>query len=94
VFCQYFHCALIFLLKRKIKEKTGYEVKNLGSIFSNTHPLRKDIFIVYFLCEVFKGKPKPGGDLVELKWVDPKDIENHTKRTLNTRLKEYIMNIA
>ncbi len=82
------------VLKEKIKAKTGYDVKNLGSVFANTAPLKKDTFIVYFLCEVFKGKMKAGGDLVELKWIKPEDLEKYRKRPLNSRLKEYIMNIS
>lgn len=81
------------VLKKKIKEKTGYDVKNLGTIFSNTAPEKPDLFVVYFLCEVFKGKMKPGGDMHELKWVKPKELEDYRKRPLNSRLKEYIMNL-
>lgn len=81
-------------LKERIKTKTGYEVKNLGSVFVNTAPEKKDTLIIYFLCEIFKGEAKPGDDLVELKWVNPKELENYRKRKMNTRLKEYVMNIA
>lgn len=81
-------------LKHKIKLKTGYDIKNLGAVFANTAPGKKDLFIVYFLCEAFKGEEKAGDDLVELKWISPDKLEEYRKRPLNTRLKEYIMNLG
>ena len=81
------------VLKKKIKEKTGYEIKNLGTIFSKTYPEKEDILSVYFLCEVFKGKEKIGGDLKELKWVNPEELEKHFTTSFHPRLKEYIMNL-
>jgi len=81
------------ILKKKIKEKTGYEVKNLGAIFSKTYPEKKDFLAIYFLCEVFKGKEKAGDDLVELKWVKPEELEKHFTTSFHSRLKEYILSL-
>lgn len=80
-------------LKEQIKEKTGYDVKNLGAIFSKVYPEQKDLMTVYFLCEIFKGEEKVGGDLIELKWVAPDEIEKHFTTSFHSRLKEYIMNL-
>lgn len=80
-------------LKSQIKEKTGYEIKNLGAVFSKVYPEQKNLMTVYFLCEVFKGEEKVGGDLVELKWVNPDDIEEHFTTSFHPRLKEYINNL-
>ncbi len=80
-------------LKSQIKEKTGYDVKNLGAIFSKVYPEQEDLMTVYFLCEIFQGEEKAGGDLVELKWVSPEEIESHFTTSFHTRLKEYIMNL-
>jgi len=81
------------VLKKKIKLKTGYDVKNLGSIFSKTYPEKKDLLAIYFLCEVFKGEEKANDDLKELKWVSPEEIEKHFTTSFHPRLKEYIMNL-
>jgi len=81
------------ILKERILQQTGYEVKNLGTIFTRVMPEKKDFLLIYFLCEVFKGEEKPGKGLVELKWVAPEDVEKHFKTTFNTRLKEYILNL-
>ncbi|HDK41879.1 MAG TPA: NUDIX domain-containing protein [Candidatus Pacearchaeota archaeon] len=80
-------------LKEKIKLKTGYDVKNLGTIFTKTYPEKEDLLSIYFLCEVFKGEEKPGEDMVELKWVSPEEIEKHFTTSFHPRLKEYIMNL-
>jgi 8-oxo-dGTP pyrophosphatase MutT (NUDIX family) len=80
-------------LKDVVKLKTGYEVKNLGTIFSKIYPEKKDLMAVYFLCEVFKGNEKAGDDIHELKWVAPEQLEKHFTTSFHPRLKEYIMNL-
>ncbi len=81
------------ILKEKIKQKTGLDVKNLGSIFANTYPEKPEFLSIYFLCEVFGGEEKPADDLVELKWVSPEELEKHFTTSFHSRLKEYIMNL-
>ncbi len=80
-------------LKTHILKKTGYEIKNLGAIFSKIVNEKQDMLIVYFLTEVFKGKEKPGDGIVELKWVDPEEIEELFQTSFNSRLKEYLINL-
>ena len=82
------------VLKTKIKQKTGYTVKNLGSIFYKTYPEKKDLLGVYFLCEVVDGEAKPANDFVELKWVSPKELEGHFTTSFNSRLKEYLLSLG
>ena len=81
------------VLKAKIKEKTGYEIKNLGSVFYKTYPEKKDLLGVYFLCETVGGEEKPANDFVELKWVSPDEIESYFTASFPTRLKEYLNNL-
>lgn len=80
-------------LKKRIKEKTGLEVKNLGAVFSKVYPERKDYLAIYFLCEVFKGKEKPWKFYKELKWVAPEELEKLFTTSFHPRLKEYLMNL-
>ena len=80
-------------LKQKILEQTGYQVKNLGTIFVRTPKSEKNAFIVYFLCETFKGIEKPGGGLNELKWINPIDTQKYFTKNMNTRLKEYFKSL-
>jgi len=82
------------VLKQKIKNKTGYEVKNLGAVFVNTWPEKENLLVTYYLCEVFSGEPIPGDDIAELKWVDPDKVEKYLKTSFNKRLKEYILSLG
>ncbi len=79
--------------KEQIKQTTGLEVGNLGSIFSKTYPEKKDLFAIYFLCEVRRGKQKAGGDLKELKWVKPEELEKYFTTSFHPYLREYILNL-
>ncbi|MBU0894063.1 MAG: NUDIX domain-containing protein [Nanoarchaeota archaeon] len=81
------------VLKKSIKNKTGYGIKNLGTIFSKVYPEQKDLMTVFFLCEVFEGEEKAGEDITELKWADPEELETLFTTSFHPRLKEYIMNL-
>ena len=76
-----------------IQKKTGLIVKNLGCVFSRIFKENKKILIMYYLCESIDGKEQPSDDIVELKWVTSEELENYFTTSLDTRLKEYIMNL-
>ncbi|HUW43473.1 MAG TPA: NUDIX domain-containing protein [Bacillota bacterium] len=80
-------------LKKKIKEKTGLEIENLGVIFSKIYPEKKDLLSIYFLCEVIGGKEKLSNDLVELKWVTPEELETYFTTSFHPHMKEYVLNL-
>jgi len=80
-------------IKRKIREETGLEVENLGTVFSRVFPEKNDFFLIYNLCELVGGNEKPEGDIKELKWVSPDEIENYFTTSFDPKLKEYINNI-
>ena len=77
-------------LKRNVKAKTGYDVKNLGAIFSKTYPEKPDLIGIYFLTQVFEGEEKPGDNLTELKWVSPNELENYFTTSFHKKLKQYL----
>jgi len=81
------------ILVKKIKQKTGYNVKSLGAVFAKTYPEKKDFLSVYYLCEIVGGKEKAGDDFTELKWVKPQDLQKNFTTTFHPHLKEYIMNL-
>ena len=81
------------ILKIRIKNKTGLEIKNLGSIFNKTYPEKKDMLGVCFLCESVSGEEKPSNDFNELKWVSPDEIEGYFSTSFHPRLKEYLMGL-
>lgn len=80
-------------IKRKIKEKTGFEVESLGSVFAETQPEKEGLLSIYYLCEVVGGKEKPCSECEELKWVSPNEIENYFRKSLHPNLKEYLLSI-
>jgi ADP-ribose pyrophosphatase YjhB (NUDIX family) len=80
-------------LKKKIKEKTGLDVKNLGAIFAKTYPEKKEFLSIYFLCEAVGGEEKAADDLVELKWVKPEELENYFTTSFHPHMKEYVLNL-
>ncbi|MFH1326625.1 MAG: NUDIX hydrolase [archaeon] len=80
-------------LKKHVKEKTGYNIKNLGAIFSNIYSEKKDLLAVYFLTQIFDGKEKPGSEFIELKWVNPKELEKYFTTSFNKKLKQYLIDL-
>jgi len=80
-------------VERKIREKTNLKVKSLGCVFARELKEKNKILLLYYLCEVVSGKERPRDDLVELKWVEPKDLEKYFTTSFDPRLKEYILNI-
>lgn len=80
-------------LKKRIKEKTGLKIENLGAIFSKVYPEKEGLLAIYFLCEVISGKEKPADDLIELKWVKPEELENYFTTSFHPHMKEYVLNL-
>ncbi|MGD9276063.1 MAG: NUDIX domain-containing protein [Candidatus Pacearchaeota archaeon] len=80
-------------LKAKIKEQTGYKVANLGTIFTRIPKKEPNTVVIFFLCEIIKGQEKPAKGLIEIKWINPSEAENYFTKNMNSRLKEYFMNL-
>jgi ADP-ribose pyrophosphatase YjhB (NUDIX family) len=81
-------------LKRTAKEKTGYIIHNLGAVYAENKLKDREELKLYFLCETTEGKEKPGKNVAELRWINPKEIEKQLHKKLPTRLKEYIFGLV
>lgn len=81
-------------LKRTIKEKTGYEISNLGSIFSGKSIDDNNELVIYFLCEVKNGQEKLGNNVEKIVWVKADEIEKLTNEKIPSRLYKYLKEIA
>mgnify|MGYP001583564301 FL=1 len=79
-------------LKKIIKEKTGYYISNLGSIFAGIE--KKEELAIYFLCEIKEGKEELGKKVKEIKWVKANEIEDLINEKLPGKLMEYIKDIT
>ena len=82
------------VLKKKIKLKTGYSIKNIGTFFSQTHEEKPEIVSISFLTKVFEGKELPGDDFAELKWVSANELEDHFKIPIHKKLKEFLFELV
>ena len=80
-------------IKREVKEETGLNVESLGVIFAKTYPEKKDLLAIYYLCEIIDGKEKVGQDFLELKWVNPEELEKYFTTSFHPKLKEYILGL-
>jgi ADP-ribose pyrophosphatase YjhB (NUDIX family) len=81
-------------LKRVAKEKTGYIIHNLGTVYAENRLKDKQALRIYFLCEATEGKETLGKNVAEIKWISPKEIEKQLKKKLPTRLKGYIFGLG
>ncbi len=79
-------------LKKIIKEKTGYYISNLGSIFAGVK--KKEELAIYFLCEIKEGREELGNGVKEIKWVKANEVENLINEKLPGKLKEYLKSIT
>lgn len=79
--------------KKIILDSTGFEVGNLGSIFTRIADERENLVLAYFLCEIRKGELKSSEKFKELKWVNPEELEKYFTTSFHPRLKEYILNL-
>lgn len=80
-------------LMQKVKEETGYNVEILGSVFARILPEKKDLVLVYYLCEVIGGEERASNDAEELKWVKPEELRKYFTTSFEPILEEYITNL-
>ena len=80
-------------LKTKIKEQTGLEIENLGNIFAMIPKEKEDFVLILYLCEVVGGNEKVGGNLKEIKWVKPEELDEYFTIAYHKYLREYILNL-
>jgi|GEM_PF-1055840 ADP-ribose pyrophosphatase YjhB (NUDIX family) len=81
-------------LKKHIKNKTGYVVKNVGTFFSRTYEEKPEVVSISFLTKVFEGEEEPGNGIAELKWVKIDEIESHFKIPIHKKLKEFLLELV
>ncbi len=77
----------------EVERKTGFKVKNLGSVFSRFFKENKKVIIIYYLCEVVGGEESVGASFKELRWVKPEELENYFTTSLDPRLMEYLLHL-
>ena len=81
-------------LKLEVKKKTGLNVESLGVVFAKTYPEKREFLSIYYLCEAVGGIEKAGEQFVEIKWVNPGEIEKYFTTSFHPKLKEYILSLG
>lgn len=80
-------------LKRITKEKTGFIIHNLGTIYSENRLEDKEDLKIYFLCEATEGEEKKGEGVEEMIWIKPSEAEKKLETKFPTRLREFIIGL-
>lgn len=67
-------------IRREVKEEANIEIANLKPVhFGEDHRVRKGVMshlvFLVFSAKYKSGEPKPGDDIVELRWVTKKDCK-------------------
>jgi len=81
---------LEFYLKHEIRIKTGLEVNPEKVIFAKTYPEKREFLSIYYLCKPVGGQEKAGEKLVEIKWVDPGEVQKYFTTSLHPNLLVYL----
>jgi hypothetical protein len=63
----------------------------LEKLYSQKRIQKKRKFLsIYYLCKLTGGEEKVGGDLVELKWINPTDVKKYFTTFLHPKLFKYL----
>jgi 8-oxo-dGTP diphosphatase len=79
-------------LKYEIKENTGLEVNVKHVVFAKTYPEKREFLSIYYHCELTSSGQKEvtEGNLKELKWVKPSEVENYFTTSIHPTILEYL----
>ena len=79
-------------LKNEIKKKTNLEVDVKEVVFAKTYPEDRRFLSIYYLCHTNPCSEKAGEKFVEIKWVNPDEIEKYFTTSLHPKLQQYLKN--
>lgn len=82
-------------LRSEIKIKTGLDIKNEKIIFAKTYPENREFISVYYYCEIADDSQEgiAGEKFVEIKWVQPSEVEKYFTTSLHPKLLEYLKSL-
>lgn len=79
-------------LKIEIKKKTNLDVVVKDVVFAKTYPEDRRFLSIYYLCKATAGEEKASEKFVEVKWVNPPEVEKYFTTTLHPKLLQYLKN--
>lgn len=74
---------------REVLEETGLKVKSPILISSRKHP-QFPVLIHYYSFNTTDDKTKPGKDIKQLKWVNPKEIPSYFTTNFDKNVARYL----
>jgi len=78
-------------LKFEIKENAGLDVEVKHVVLAKTYPEIREFLSVYYHCAVNnKGSEMAAGNLSELKWVKPSEVESYFTTSIHPALLRYL----
>ena len=78
---------------KKVKMKTGLDIKIKNIIFAKTYPEKPEFLSIYYLCENLGGKEAAGEKFMEVKWIKPSDVTRYFTTSLHPKLFEYLRSL-
>lgn len=80
-------------LKHEVKIKTELEIDVKKVVFAKTYPEKREFLSIYYLCEKIGGEAKASEKFVEVKWVEPEEVEKYFTTSLHPKLLELLKKI-
>jgi ADP-ribose pyrophosphatase YjhB (NUDIX family) len=82
-------------LKFEIKENTGLDVDVKQVVFAKTYPEKREFLSIYYYCELTTPgqKEHTQGNLKELEWIKPTEVENYFTTSIHPKILEYLKSL-
>ncbi len=80
-------------LMSEIKNKTHLDIRVKNIVFAKTYPENRQFLSIYYLCEPLIADEMPGGNIKELKWIDPSKVEEYFTSSIHPKIIEYLKSL-
>lgn len=89
----YYENELEVYLKDQIKRKTALNVEIKKVVFAKTYPEKREFLSIYYHCEPISGEARAGEKFVEIKWINPTEVQDYFTTSLHPKLLEYLRTV-
>lgn len=77
----------------EVKGKAGIEVEVQNIIFAKTYPEDRKFLSIYYLCHAKSQAAEAAGSFVEVKWINPGDVEKYFTTSIHSTLLRYLQSL-
>lgn len=85
-----YHEELEYYLASEIKKKTNLDITIKDIIFAKTYPENRKFLSIYYFCEAKIGDEEVGDSFVEIKWIDPSEVEDYFTTSIHPEILKYL----